>query len=264
MSGRGVQQLLPLFLISIVLHVAVLLWLVPKFLQPTFSQSVTEVEIVDLVAPKPSSSPPVRSQPSAKPAPTKSAIDNTTQSQPAAQASPTLIPTPIPIPTPTPKSTPTPTPTPKATSQPTPTPTPPAMPIPTPPSSTHAILDLFTQLAAGSRLEQNSTPPDPKLFDDPSLFFDAVTPAAQARLKSDIVRAIAINRKTPVQVYVEILVTQAQQSDFQVSERGSYGNGIVYEVRQGTNVWYINLVPTKDQTGTLIIVWQRDPSIPIQ
>lgn len=267
MATQSSHSLVFWFLVSIVLHTALLAWM-PKGLQPLKIQEFTEVEMTDLIAPKsPTVSPLLKSQsvpqanlpepdtrdatsaaPIPQPIPTPSSI-STPRPIPKSISSPIPTPTPSPTPRPIPKSISSPIPTPSSTSSPTSSPT----------ESSSVVSDLFDRLGTGGSSKLNDKSPSPSLFSDPSLFFDE-----QAQLKSGILRAIAISGKTPSQIYIDILVKQGQKANFQSFEKGNYGTGTVYEVRQANNIWYFNLVPTQDTTGTIIVVWQRDPSRPIQ
>ncbi|WP_143780448.1 hypothetical protein [Leptolyngbya sp. 'hensonii'] len=145
-------------------------------------------------------------------------------------------------------------------------PSPALTPVATPePLSGNGVEKLFSQLATSSE------PPDeisasPDLFANPTLFFapDSLQAGQQPKLQPTILRTTWIEAKTPMQVYVDILVTQGQQSQFQVAEKGTYGGGTVYEVKQDHATWYFNLIPTKDLTGSIIVVWLQDPSQPVQ
>lgn len=55
------------------------------------------------------------------------------------------------------------------------------------------------------------------------------------------------------------LMDALQANGFQTSQIGEYGGGSVYEVGQKAFLGYINLVPTQDGTGTIVVLWQRIP-----
>ncbi len=50
------------------------------------------------------------------------------------------------------------------------------------------------------------------------------------------------------------------QSIFEVSESGSYGGGSLYKLKKDSFTGYLNLVPTKDGTGTIVILWSDPPA----
>jgi len=55
------------------------------------------------------------------------------------------------------------------------------------------------------------------------------------------------------------LTNELQTNGFQVSQIGEYGGGPLYEVSQKAFLGYINLVPTQEGTGTIVVVWQSIP-----
>lgn len=245
-----------MLVVSIGFHAGLLLLPLPKAPQAK-TQELKTVKITDLIA---SQKHPSRTSETKPFQPTPRAPAQQAIAPTPAQTKPKIIPTPdhgasaSPTPTSSPVSPPTP-------ATPTATPTP---ETPTSNASAGSVAEFLGQLDSGNGSpETKANSPSPDLFTDPNLFFDQVTPLNQARLKPEILRAAWIAGKTSVQVYVEILVTQGQHNNFQVLERGTYGQGTVYEVKQESNTWYFNLVPTKNSDGTVIVVWQRDPSAPL-
>ncbi len=69
-----------------------------------------------------------------------------------------------------------------------------------------------------------------------------------------------IPNQTPDQLFNNAFASNLQSSGFQAAAPSQYGGGPIYEVKQGAFVRYINLVPTKDGTGTIVVVWNRSPS----
>lgn len=256
---------------SIALHAA-LAFLI-KVPQPPEPQPPKTVKITDLVAPKTSTVPTVT--PKSKPKTASRQPSSIARSQNEAETprrvvqkssiaeiSQSIVQAPRSVPVASqpvnhaaqdrPTSTQPPTST--ASSAPAPTSTKPAV--------SGTVSDLFAQLGSSSPATNNSSPA-PALFADPSKFFEQGATSTPT-LKPEILRATSIADKAPGAVYIDILVTQGQSANFQVSERGNYGGGTVYQVTQGKHSWYFNLLPTKDATGTLIVVWQNDPSISVQ
>ncbi|MFH7244721.1 MAG: hypothetical protein ACHWZW_17945 [Spirulina sp.] len=112
------------------------------------------------------------------------------------------------------------------------------------------------QLAVTTGLPTNL--PSPEVFSDASLYFDLLeTPPT---LNSEILKAVWIDGRTPEQIYLSVLNSQLQNSSFQTIQKNNYGGGSVYEVTQGETTWYLNLVPTANGNGTIIVVWKQDPS----
>lgn len=65
----------------------------------------------------------------------------------------------------------------------------------------------------------------------------------------------------PEPVFKTVFASRFTNSGFEVKqEQGGYGGGLLYQVKQNTFVRYLNLVPTKDGTGVLVVVWNRSPT----
>jgi len=268
-SLKGNRPLLPLplflhpaFWFSIALHGIFLVL-------PISEESVTSTEeapepaeaiaLADLLAPAEVGDRPPAALPSptsASPSPVEEAIVQLPVQPPA----PPVSPQPSPSPPLSPEASPTPSPeaapveVEEAIASPTPTPE--ASPDPPLEELPDQVQTFFEELAAATGAPVN--PPSPDLFAEPSLFFEANNP--EATLKPDILRAVWMEGKTPQQVYISVLNSQLQDGNFQAVQKNDYGSGTVYEVRQGEATWYLNLVPTLDGSGTIIVVWNRDPS----
>lgn len=58
----------------------------------------------------------------------------------------------------------------------------------------------------------------------------------------------------------EFLRSNLQNSDFEVTDiPKQYGGGKVYRATKGSQTLYLNLVPTKDSSGTLLVIWKTPP-----
>lgn len=58
----------------------------------------------------------------------------------------------------------------------------------------------------------------------------------------------------------EFLRSNLQNSDFEVTDVPQpYGGGKVYRAKKGSQTLYLNLVPTKDNSGTLLVIWKTPP-----
>lgn len=68
-----------------------------------------------------------------------------------------------------------------------------------------------------------------------------------------------ISGKTPDQVYSD-LQSKLQSSGLSVLEAKPHGGGALYRVQKGKALGYLNLVPTKDRKGTIVVVWARSPN----
>jgi len=253
-----------MLLVSLGVHAVVLVLPLPQQSQQQSQPLQPEpktVKITSLVAPQQSSTA-TRPVPPRKPVaqPVQSSVQPK-QKQVAQTKTTERVQLPIqaiatPLSTPSPTRPATPTPSPNSNQVPAKQETTPTLQTAAPGS----VTQLFGDLASRDRRSESSDiSVTPNLFTNPDLFFELASLPAQPQLKPEILRATWIAAKTPTQVYVEILVVQGQSNNFQVSERGIYSEGTVYEVKQGENTWYFNLVPTR-QEGTAIVVWKRDPS----
>ncbi|NEQ22260.1 MAG: hypothetical protein F6K28_24320 [Microcoleus sp. SIO2G3] len=258
----------PALFISLVLHGLLLVVPIPERSHSSSDnspQAKKTIALTDLLAsPKPSARPaspqpqPKASPSTAKPTSENSAPKITPQPQaiaPSVQSQPSAIPTPSSRATPSPSPTPSSTPAAEASATPTPAVTP-TLPLEENPNT---VQNFFEQLAATTGVPVN--PPSPNLFHDPSLYFDSAE--TEPTLKSDILRAVWMDGKTPEQVYISVLSSQLQSGNFQTEQKPDYGGGTVYKIRQDDSVWYLNLVPTTDGKGTIIVVWNREPSRPV-
>lgn len=249
----------PMLLISLGLHG--LLLMIPILSEPKKPDPPKKedtVKISDLLAPPPQPSPTT----SPKPTPKKSA--------PIPQRRVVLrppAPSPRPNPIPTPKASPTPaaTPTPEATPTPAATLTPEATPdpevTPTPNSDAGDFQDVFGQVeGVPDELV------DSNLFSQPELFFTQESldadPSNPTRLQG-IERIKWISLKSPDEVFSEVL--EPGTEGMEVSEKGEYGGGTLYELKKGAFIRYISLVKTEGLSkGTVFVVWNRDPNLPPQ
>lgn len=239
-----------MWLISLGLHGLLLMVPLPDYPLSESPKPLREVKITDLPA-SPQGSTSKSSESSAKVS--KPTSSDTSIPRQDIEIRPRL-------PKPTPSATPTPKPTPSAT------PTPPK-PVTTPTATPGVKVEggelekFLGELTASSEM-----PPDeasklsPDLFAEPRLFFDQLGSSSEPKPKSGILKMVRIDGKKPDQVQVQVLNSQRSGKNFQVSELGNYGEGKVYKVQQESKVWYFNLILTKGSSGTVVVVWKRDPS----
>jgi hypothetical protein len=65
----------------------------------------------------------------------------------------------------------------------------------------------------------------------------------------------------PEKVFQQYLSIPLDQNRFEVpSLPQSYGGGLLYPLKRGSFTSYLNLVPSKDGTGTIIILWRTPPA----
>lgn len=107
---------------------------------------------------------------------------------------------------------------------------------------------------------------DPEVYlADPSLFYSKFGADKdgfyEVEQKSNTVGTIRlIPDRIPEQVFDTVFAQELKSSGFEVTPQGEYGGGIVYEVKQESFVTYLNLVPTSDRQGTIIVAWSSMPN----
>ncbi|MBD2103416.1 hypothetical protein [Leptolyngbya sp. FACHB-261] len=71
---------------------------------------------------------------------------------------------------------------------------------------------------------------------------------------------LLVSASTPKRLFDETLAPSLQAQGFSVSEIKNYANGPVYEVKQGVFTRYLNLVPTRNGQGTVVVLWSNLPN----
>lgn len=90
-------------------------------------------------------------------------------------------------------------------------------------------------------------------FDEPSKFF-----ARDDEFRSEIGINPRVIVQDPSSLYSEISGQLAQK--FEISSKGSYGGGNLWELKKGKKSYYLNLVPQKGKNGTNLVIWTSLPS----
>lgn len=90
-------------------------------------------------------------------------------------------------------------------------------------------------------------------FAYPEFFFTADRPRPEINGPS-----YRVSGTEPAQL-ADRLTSTLQTNGFQSSQIGEYGGGPVYEVGQKAFLGYVNLVPIRDGTGTIVVLWQSIP-----
>lgn len=95
---------------------------------------------------------------------------------------------------------------------------------------------------------------DRSYFTQPDLFYNS-----EARRPE--ISSISIVSDQPHDTLMDsFLRTNLQNNDYQINDlQKLYGGGEVYEVKKDQLKLYINLVPTQDQAGTIMVIWQNSP-----
>jgi hypothetical protein len=182
------------------------------------------------------------------------AIRRASQAELKVKASPT------PSPSPSPKAIkPSPTPSPKAAQPAKPTPSPkakaPPAAKPNEPTATltqaeKGFVSRLQKLEGREVTEQVSS----TLFPSPEVFYK--DPAKEIG-KPGIVGIEYVSLQRPEEVYQQL---RTLYPDYVIAPKPDYGDGLVYEFKKGSFVRYLNLVRAKLGAGTLVVLWNRQPS----
>ncbi|NJO39825.1 MAG: hypothetical protein HC865_03845 [Cyanobacteria bacterium RU_5_0] len=105
---------------------------------------------------------------------------------------------------------------------------------------------VLTNLSGGNRASYPQ-------FVYPDLFFTGTNPRPEIGGQFHLIPG-----GNPTQLSVSLTST-LQGSGFAVSPVGEYGGGIVYEISQRAFMGYLNLIPTQDGMGTIVVVWRSLP-----
>jgi hypothetical protein len=97
-------------------------------------------------------------------------------------------------------------------------------------------------------------------FADPDLFFSQLNPV---QVKPEISgEPTIVQGKTPDQLFNSTFKPELPKIGFQIPDEpeGKYGGGPVYRMQQDqSKPFFVNLIPTKDGSGSIIIVWLSRP-----
>lgn len=105
---------------------------------------------------------------------------------------------------------------------------------------------------------------DETQFADPSQFYSKLSSQEPdgslipAQLREEIQAQKLVAGQLPDTVYDSML--PSLQSVFEVSKSGSYGGGNLYTLKKDSFTGYLNLVPTKDNSGTIVVLWTEPPT----
>jgi len=109
------------------------------------------------------------------------------------------------------------------------------------------LVNILDTLAAGNTADISQ-------FFQPEAFFSGTTPRPETGGQLRLVL-----NTLPDQFY-PVLNSALQASQFMLTEAGGYGGGRLYEVTRGAYTGYLNLVPTQDGSGTIVVLWSQLPS----
>lgn len=100
---------------------------------------------------------------------------------------------------------------------------------------------------------------DSSYFTQPDAFYTKI--GGEESPKSGIGAIKLIPDQDPLTLFNSFISTNLRNNDFEASEpEQQYGGGDVYTVQKQGSTFYLNLVPTQDGMGTLVVVWQNSPN----
>lgn len=105
---------------------------------------------------------------------------------------------------------------------------------------------------------------DESQFADPSQFYSKLSSQdpdgslIPAESREEIQGKKLVAGQPPDAVYTNLAPSLA--SIFAVSEFGNYGGGPLYTLKKNNFIGYLNLVPTKDNSGTIVVLWSEPPA----
>lgn len=111
----------------------------------------------------------------------------------------------------------------------------------------------------------NATPED---FTQPESFYESlggvdaegfeITPTLNSEIYGDLK---VVRGQSLEQTLASTVVPTLQENGFTVSANslGEYGGGALYQIQKGKFTGYLNLVPTKDGSGTIVTIWTSSP-----
>ncbi|MBD2079945.1 hypothetical protein [Leptolyngbya sp. FACHB-17] len=126
--------------------------------------------------------------------------------------------------------------------------------------------NLITELAPQvDRSDNPETNARPEHFANPQLFFKVLNEAdlqsgAIPETRSGIDGSPTLILGQAPEVFYNTISTAGLAGTFQVTPKGQYGGGKLYELQKDNITFYMNLVPTKDQSGTIVITWLKNPA----
>lgn len=124
---------------------------------------------------------------------------------------------------------------------------------------------LLAELAPDvDRSDNPQTNAKPEQFTKPEMFY--------TRLSSDELQSGAVPDMLPgvdgspklilgqaPDAFYQLMKTSGLDGIFQVTPKSPYGGGNLYQLKKDNTTFYMSLVPTKDQKGTIVITWLKNP-----
>lgn len=125
--------------------------------------------------------------------------------------------------------------------------------------------NLLTDLAPQvDRSDNPQTNAQPEQFPKPEMFFEVVNAAelqngAIPEMRPGIDGSPTLIAGQTPDVFFQTISTAGLSGTFQVTPKGQYGGGNLYQLKKDSTTFYMNLVPTKDNTGTIVVTWLKNP-----
>jgi hypothetical protein len=131
-----------------------------------------------------------------------------------------------------------------------------------PPEEYYQILaDLLVE---ADRSDNPANTASPENFAQPQMFYNIVSEAElQQGSVPDLRPGVDGTPKlaqgqNPTNFY-QAMSAAGLSGFFEISQHGQYGGGSLYRLKKGSTTFYLNLIPTKDQSGTIVVTWLKDP-----
>jgi hypothetical protein len=131
-----------------------------------------------------------------------------------------------------------------------------------PPAYSRELGFVFGDSGRGEGEESSANRPE--LYTNPELYFkeiggaDATGFVLAAETRDEVAGALYAPAMTPDAAFSDLRARFASKN-LQVSEVGSYGGGKVYQIQEGSATVFLNLIPSKDGTGTIAVTWTVKP-----
>jgi hypothetical protein len=132
-----------------------------------------------------------------------------------------------------------------------------------PPEEYYQILaDLLVE---ADRADNPANTATPENFAQPQMFYNVVSEAelqqgAIPDLRPGIDGTPKLAQGQNPSNFYQSMSAAGLSGFFEVAQHGQYGGGSLYRLKKGSTTFYLNLIPTKDQSGTIVVTWLKDPT----
>lgn len=105
---------------------------------------------------------------------------------------------------------------------------------------------------------------NPNLLTEPTSFYAEVLSEADyqqggvAKLLDGVERAVIASGRSPDDVYADVSV-RLEGASYQVTPKGSYGGGSLYQISRDGITGFLSIVPTTDGSAA-IVIWSKAPN----